>query len=116
MEGARCVHWGNEKQVQNFITSRAQYSKDLEVDDTIILKWITGEWNFRVRIIFILLRIWTRRGRCGHSNKPSGSRKTGNFLTERSVRYPRTTSFHGVIKYLVLNRKLQWFFGLTVRL
>jgi hypothetical protein len=56
------------------------HSENPDVDGTIILEWILGEWGGKVWIGCIWLRIGTSGGACEYRNEPSGFIKEGNLL------------------------------------
>jgi hypothetical protein len=58
------------------------HSEDIGVGGRIILKWISGKWDWTVGTGFIWLRIGTSGGSCEHGNEHSSSIKGGEFLEQ----------------------------------
>lgn len=54
--------WGDDKCTYNFGNPERKRVLDLSLDGIIILKWILGNWGWRVRFGFAWLRIGTSDG------------------------------------------------------
>jgi hypothetical protein len=60
------------------------HSEDPDIDGRIILKWILGKQDVRVRTVFIWLSTGTDGGLCEHRREPSSSMKGDEFLDQLS--------------------------------